>query len=298
MTYGEQPLTSIRPNNTPKAGRSVLPVGRQAATPPPLRPCTAGFEEPPAEFRPPRLLVSVRDADEARSALAGGCDILDVKEPNRGSLGMASRDALASIVDVVQTGNRRVLLSAALGEVVDWEDASPDERLPAGLDFVKLGLAGLGDDPGWCERWRSVRRRFHAGDDATLLWIAVAYADWQSANAPHPASVIAAAFEDSNDLRCAGVLFDTYTKNGRTLTDLLSPVELAAWARTIHAGGLMLALAGSLQQAMLPRLHAFSPDVIAIRTAACTGLDRSGAVDARAVDQFRAALTDAFRLEK
>ena len=35
------------------------------------------------------LLVSVRDAAEAELALAGGADVIDVKEPNRGSLGAA-----------------------------------------------------------------------------------------------------------------------------------------------------------------------------------------------------------------
>ena len=36
------------------------------------------------------LLVSVRSASEARVALAAGVDVIDVKEPNRGSLGAAS----------------------------------------------------------------------------------------------------------------------------------------------------------------------------------------------------------------
>ena len=37
----------------------------------------------------PGLLVSVRSADEAIAALAGGADVIDVKEPNRGALGAA-----------------------------------------------------------------------------------------------------------------------------------------------------------------------------------------------------------------
>ena len=35
------------------------------------------------------LLVSVRSADEARTALAGGATVIDVKEPERGPLGRA-----------------------------------------------------------------------------------------------------------------------------------------------------------------------------------------------------------------
>ena len=38
-----------------------------------------------------RLLVSVVDAAEARLALAGGVDVVDVKNPAEGSLGAVQR---------------------------------------------------------------------------------------------------------------------------------------------------------------------------------------------------------------
>ena len=41
-----------------------------------------------------KLLVSVRDADEARDALSVGVDLLDVKEPDQGSLGRAADDVI------------------------------------------------------------------------------------------------------------------------------------------------------------------------------------------------------------
>ena len=37
-----------------------------------------------------KLLVSVVSADEARRALAGGADIIDVKDPREGPLGAPS----------------------------------------------------------------------------------------------------------------------------------------------------------------------------------------------------------------
>src|SRR5579872_3508444 len=46
----------------------------------------------------PRLLVSVRNLAEAESALAGGCDILDIKEPAHGAMGMADVATIAAIV--------------------------------------------------------------------------------------------------------------------------------------------------------------------------------------------------------
>ena len=66
-----------------------------------------------------RLLVSVRSADEARTALAAGVDLIDVKEPARGSLGAASPGVVADVVGAVAG---RVPVSAALGELFEAGD--------------------------------------------------------------------------------------------------------------------------------------------------------------------------------
>ena len=59
-----------------------------------------------ARRTPPKLLVSVRTIEEARAALAGGADIIDIKEPTRGSLGRADEAVLTSIArDDVFAGN-------------------------------------------------------------------------------------------------------------------------------------------------------------------------------------------------
>ena len=48
-----------------------------------------------------KLLVSVRCAEEATAALAGGADIIDVKEPRRGSLGRADDRVIREVMEVV-----------------------------------------------------------------------------------------------------------------------------------------------------------------------------------------------------
>jgi len=88
----------------------------------------------------PQLLVSVRSADEARAALAGGADLIDVKEPSRGPLGTADSDVIAEVLRAV---NGRVPVSAALGEFVAWQD----RFVPRGLHYAKWGMAGQNDRP-------------------------------------------------------------------------------------------------------------------------------------------------------
>ena len=71
-----------------------------------------------------RLLVSVRSADEALQAVAAGVDLVDVKEPSRGSLGRADWSQTLAILRAV-AGRRPV--SAALGELVDDHSTLPVE---------------------------------------------------------------------------------------------------------------------------------------------------------------------------
>lgn len=269
--------------------------------------------EEPSMCRP-RLLVSVRDAVEAVEAIDGGCDILDIKEPNRGALGMSK---VATIRDIIHTVRNHTVglhestipVSAALGEVADWQHAGTIPRIPAELAYVKLGLAGLGNDPQWMQKWRQTRESFQQAAGKELNWIAVVYADWQLALAPSPREIVAAvchlnrgndtgeALHDkgSADHSFAGVLFDTSSKTGRHLLDWLSPAELLDLRREIADVGLLTALAGSLSERLLPDLRDLSPEIIAIRGAACDASDRRAEVSASRVDTFQSAITSVFQ---
>ena len=106
-----------------------------------------------------------------------------------------------------------------VGRVVEWEEGilEPKELSPR-LSYLKIGLAGLGNDANWLSRWRDVcdgiETQF-AESTSTPRWIAVAYADWEQAHAPRPQLILEAAIAT----HCAGFLIDTFTKDGRTLFD-------------------------------------------------------------------------------
>src|SRR5947209_19533370 len=86
------------------------------------------------------LLVSVRDAVEAAAALAGGANLIDIKEPSRGPLGRAD---LAVTAAVLQAVGGRVPVSAALGELRDCPLGREMAEPPPAVRYVKWGLAGL-----------------------------------------------------------------------------------------------------------------------------------------------------------
>ncbi|MEX2286488.1 MAG: (5-formylfuran-3-yl)methyl phosphate synthase [Planctomycetaceae bacterium] len=247
---------------------------------------------PKRRFPTPRLLVSVRNRDEARAAIAGGCDILDVKEPNRGPLGMADIVAIKEVIAVARDCGEDdgVPVSAALGEVRDWIDPHDVPQLPVGVEFVKLGLSGLDDAWDWQYCWQQVLGRFKDRAGRNLAWIAVAYADHSVARAPKPVSIIAAAAQTG----CTGVLLDTFGKDGQTLLDWMPPEEVAHLAAQTAKLGMTFAVAGSLRIESLAALADVAPDIIAVRTAACRHGERSGSICPDSVRRFKAAMTVTF----
>ncbi len=94
-----------------------------------------------------QLLVSVRSADEARTALAGGASIIDVKEHDHGSLGQAPWSVWRDVHTVVSTA---APISVALGELPDWLGPHcpiPPAQAWAGISFCKLDLAETDVNP-------------------------------------------------------------------------------------------------------------------------------------------------------
>ena len=220
-----------------------------------------------------RLLVSVRSAVEAEAALAGGAALIDVKEPARGALGRAD-DAI--IVEVVRVVAGRAPVSAALGELRDI----PHDNMPSclsSLAFVKCGLAGCSIDDGY--DWRS---ELDAMGRAPCRMAAVAYADWRRARAPSPDDVCAFVCQRPG----WGLLLDTWSKDGLTLLDWMSRVEVDHLCRVCHNAGAPIALAGSLGRSLIRTLKPTAPDWFAVRGAACQGLQRNAAIDADKVREL------------
>ncbi len=247
----------------------------------------------PDVSRGPQLLVSVRSPEEASAALRGGADILDVKEPRRGSLGMADIEVIAAITRQRAESNRAqppratpIPLSVALGEVHDWRESRHVPALPDSVTFAKLGLSRLAPRDNWCDEWLRVRRLFEESKSSRLNWVAVAYADADAATSPPIDDVLAAAI----DTNCSGLLIDTFTKTGLTLTDCCHITSLAVLAERCHSAGLFLALAGRLTRESLPLLSSVPVDVLAIRSAACEAATREGRVSEPAVADFRRAM--------
>ncbi|MDB4911019.1 MAG: uncharacterized protein JWO39_1842 [Gemmatimonadetes bacterium] len=210
-----------------------------------------------------RLLVSVRNAEEARAALAGGAEIIDAKEPSLGALGAVDIDVLKEIVEAVN-GMRPV--SAALGDSGDAESLASAARAAAeaGAMFVKVGFADV-RDPG------AVRARLARVRDGALLpsspcaVVAVAYADWDEVGGAAPQTVLTAAAAEG----AMGVLVDTVRKDGAGLFRCLGRAALGSLVRDARARSLMVALAGRISIEDLSFAYEAGAEIVGVRGAAC-----------------------------
>ncbi len=193
-----------------------------------------------------KLLVSVTDAAEARLAVAGGVDIVDVKNPAEGSLGAPAPGVIAQVRDVLPA---ELPLSAALGDLPCLPGTAALAALGAarsGAAYVKLGLWGASGAADAVAVLRAARVAVEGEAEV----VAVAYAD--AARVPSrplaPAELVAAAREAG----LSGCLIDTAIKDGRGLLSWLDADALADLVAEAHDAGLELALAGELRAEDLP----------------------------------------------
>ncbi len=238
---------------------------------------------------PPQLLISVRNANEAVVAVQHGADIVDIKDPTKGSLGRADKAVAAEIVAAVRshTNQSRIPVTMALGDLGD--DSEMQFEIPEGIDAVKLGLAGCDGSSTWKTDWAALKATSDNRTTGPPDWIAVIYADSRLAHSPSALEIVSTGAA----LGCRGVLLDTFTKQGATVWDFVDEPALHELASAAHDHNMFFALAGRLCINDLPRISGLPIDVVAVRSAVCVGDQRLSSVASQQVIDFRAALIEA-----
>ena len=211
-----------------------------------------------------QLLVSVRDVVEAQIALEAGADLIDVKEPRRGSLGAAAAETISEISRLIGV---RVPFSVALGELS--ECAAAAELLGSGPTFAKVGLAGCAKLSDWRHRWELLVRDFPRSTSP----VAVVYADDSLASSPPELEIL----EQAGRLDCAAVLVDTWDKTAGPLTCHWEFERICSFVLDVQGRGMKAVIGGGLTADSIEPIVAAKPDVIAVRGAACIG-ERTGVI--------------------
>ncbi len=218
------------------------------------------------------MLASVRSPDEAEIAIAGGADIVDMKDPSAGAFGALP---IARLKEALAAIDLRRPTSAVTGDPSMRTDAivaAVQAITATGVDYVKVGLFPPDRDQ------RAAIDALSDAASATRL-VGCLFADRDSDPVRLVAPLAEAGF--------TGVMLDTADKTGGRLLAHAGIPALSAFVHAAKEHGLMVGLAGGLEAPDVPRLLSLKPDFLGFRGALCAAGRREAGLDAQAVAAIR-----------
>jgi hypothetical protein len=206
---------------------------------------------------------------EAFEAVAGGADIIDVKNPQEGPLGANFPWVIKRIREITP---KNIQVSCTIGEVPNLPGSMSLAALGAaslGVDYIKVGLCGIKTAQECVCLLQNVNRAAKEYNPKIKL-VAVGYADAERAGTLDPMLIPEIASKAHFDV----AMLDTAIKDDNNLFNFLTSQQLAKFVNSSHTFGLEAALAGSLRKQDLPLVYGLGTDIAGSRGAVCTNNDR------------------------
>jgi len=220
-----------------------------------------------------KLLISIKNVEEALIVQNSQFDILDIKNPAEGSLGTNFPGVIKEIKE--RSPNR--IISAAGGDLPGLPGLS--SQITFGLahlkpNYIKLGFYDFNNLETAAEIINEAKNAIELSG-ASVKLITAAYADYKEINSFNPFLLNELAFKTKID----GIMIDTINKDGRNLFDFLKPAELKDFCQQAEKADVFSALAGSLKFEDLDLLKEIKPDIVGFRGAVCENNDRSAKIN-------------------
>ncbi|MGD0204246.1 MAG: (5-formylfuran-3-yl)methyl phosphate synthase [Candidatus Bathyarchaeia archaeon] len=229
-----------------------------------------------------KLLISPMNEKEASEAIAGGADIIDVKNPQEGALGANFPWVIKRIREIAP---RKIQVSCTLGDVPNLPGSISLAALGAaslGVDYIKVGLYGFKTPREAVFLLQNVNKAAKECNPKIKV-VATGYADAERISTLDPMLIPEIASKAQVDL----AMIDTAVKDGKNLFNFLAVKQLEKFVDEAHKLGLEAALAGSLRKQDLPMVYGLGADVAGLRGAACTNSDRvSGQITRKLVQEL------------
>ena len=229
-----------------------------------------------------KVLVSAISIAEAHAVVDGGADILDIKNVKEGSLGANFPWVIREITETFS--NRDITFAASLGDLSAQPGTASLAALgacTAGVQYVKAGLHGVRNLAESIDVMNGVAKACKEYNSETIV-VAAGYADYRTFGGIDPMTLIAAAVQSGCDL----VMLDTAFKDGKTLFDALSILEIESFVSEAKKQNLQVALAGSIKFNHIDIIRQLDPDVVGVRGCVCESSDRSASIIAPLVREF------------
>ena len=158
---------------------------------------------------------------EASEAIAGGADIIDVKNPQEGALGANFPWVIKRIREIAP---RKIQVSCALGDVPNLPGSISLAALGAaslGVDYIKVGLYGFKTPQEAVFLLQNVNKAAKECNPKIKV-VAAGYADAERISALDPMLIPEIASKAQVDL----AMIDTAVKDGKNLFNFLAVKQL------------------------------------------------------------------------
>ncbi|MFB6199666.1 MAG: (5-formylfuran-3-yl)methyl phosphate synthase [Candidatus Nanohaloarchaea archaeon] len=225
-----------------------------------------------------KSLVTVKNAREAETVSEFDPDIVDIKNPDEGSLGAPSPSTLESIMDVLPEDRA---VSVAVGDVPDLPGTvgmAVQGASQHGPEYVKVGLKG----PRTKEDAVNLMRVAAEASGENQSIVLAGYADYREIDGVSLLDIPDVAVESGVD----GVMVDTAVKGEGNLFEHADREVLKKFVSKSSDRGFFTAAAGSLSPEDVGIVRDIGFDVIGVRGAICSGDSRSEAIDSRKLEEF------------
>jgi uncharacterized protein (UPF0264 family) len=211
-----------------------------------------------------RVLVSVRNVDEAVIAAEAGVDFIDLKDPSAGALGGLPTSVIAEIVTALRSHGHTMPISATIG------DRSPDSLIGILDQVAAVGACGVDHVKVGIERHPAAGTLIEALADSCWPVVPVFIVD---------RGFDAAVLQQACAARpmFAAVMVDTAVKSAGSVMDRIDAPALRAFIERVQASGAWTGVAGALRLSDVDTLKELAPDFAGFRSAVCDG-DRATAL--------------------
>ncbi len=229
------------------------------------------------------LMVSVQDLYEAKQALKGGADIVDVKNLQEALVGSAHPNVVKQIRDEVPSAHHA---SVTLGVVPDQIGTVSMAVYAAGcLDATSVKVGFMVSDYNLALETLIASKEALQGTNTKL--IGSLFADNLLYKGGIDPDLMVRLAKDSD---CDGFLIDTLVKDGRNLFDFIPEARLKEIVLEGKELGMSTALSGHLKMSDIDELSRVNPDIVGVRGAVCQKGDRDSRVHWESVAEFKRQL--------
>lgn len=212
-----------------------------------------------------KSLITATSYEEVNDILGTGCDILDIKNPNEGSLGANAPQKTSRIMDLT---TEEVVTSIAIGDAPNLPGTvSLAAKGAAHLepDYIKVGLKGPNNIEEAVYMMSQVVETIREVEEDIKV-VTAGYGDYIRAGTINPMKLPKVAEKTGSSV----VLLDTAIKDGKSLLDHLSVDKIRYFVEKCHERGLLSAVAGSLGIDDVETISRTNADIFGVRGAVCS----------------------------